>query len=41
MYNRDYIQHYNAMQNYIYTATNKCQYDPHLMRYGVLGMKKD
>lgn len=39
MYNRDYIQHYNAMQNYIYTATNKCQYDPYLMHYGVLGMK--
>ena len=39
MYNRDYIQHYNAMQNYIYTATNKCQYDPYLMHYGVMGMK--
>lgn len=39
MYNRDYIQHYDAMQNYIYTATNKCQYDPYLMHYGVMGMK--
>jgi hypothetical protein len=39
MYNRDYIQHYDAMQNCIYTATNKCQYDPYLMHYGVLGMK--
>lgn len=39
MYNRDYVQHYDAMQNYIYTATNKCQYDPYLMHYGVLGMK--
>ena len=39
MYNPDYIQHYDAMQNYIYTATNKCQYDPYLMHYGVMGMK--
>jgi hypothetical protein len=39
MYNQQYIQHYDAMQNYIYTATNKCQYDPYLMHYGVLGMK--
>ena len=27
------------MENYIYTATNKCQYDPYLMHYGVMGMK--
>lgn len=39
MDNHGYIQHYDAMQNYIYTATNKCQYDPYLMHYGVLGMK--
>lgn len=39
MYNDDYLKQYNMMQNYIYTATNKCQYDPYLMHYGVPGMK--
>ena len=39
MYNRDYIKHYNAMQNYIYTGMNRCRYDPYLMHYGVPGMK--
>lgn len=39
MYNRDYVKQYNMMQDYIYTATNKCQYDPYLMHHGVLGMK--
>ncbi len=39
MYNRDYVKQYGIMQDYIYTATNKCQYDPYLMHYGVKGMK--
>lgn len=39
MYDRNYLQHFNAMQDCIYTATNKCEYDPYLMHYGVMGMK--
>lgn len=39
MYDRNYIEQYNAMRICIYTATNKCDYDPYLMHYGVLGMK--
>lgn len=39
MYDQKYIQQYYAMQNCVYSATNKCQFDPYLMHYGVPGMK--
>lgn len=39
MYDQKYIQQYYAMQNCIHSATNKCQFDPYLMHYGVPGMK--
>ena len=39
MCDRNYIEQYNAMRTCIYTATNKCDYDPYLMHYGVLGQK--